>query len=359
MIAFVVDDEVLACRQLKTMLKATGCFEMIQTYTDPEQALDEAANRHPDVAFLDIEMPEMSGIELAARLQDNNTNIKVVFTTAFDEFAIKAFELNAVDYLLKPIMKDRLKRTIERLLHERYIKQEQAERETISFAIACFDHLKFYRMDKGKKVDVAVKWRTSKARELYAFLLSSHDRFVSKEALVDLLWPEADPNKAATHLYTTIYQVRKVLDKLAFKQKIVKNDIGYSLTLAGASIDVEEWEARLERLHKLDRSTYQDHIQAFNDYKGHYFEEYGYLWAEPERIRLCQLWLQHAHRLVDFLIKNNEDTEALAVCQKVDRIQPGDERNMKQEMTIYNKTGNVEGAIRIYERLKEVNETEV
>jgi len=355
--AFVVDDEELACNQLRKMLQETGKFRSIQSFTDPEQALDAAQKQNPDVAFLDIEMPELNGIELAEALQATDERIDIIFTTAYDEFAIKAFELNAIDYLLKPIMKPRLTKAVGRLLKNREkVQAAAAQPLQTAFGIECFDSLKFYKVENGVKTYIPVKWRTSRARELYAYLLKEHDRFVSKETLIDLLWTGVDDAKGTTQLYTTVYQIRKLMEKLPFDHHIIKNDIGYSLTLSGATIDVEQWGRDLALLPPIDSRNYKTHIQLFKAYKNHYFNEYGYLWAEPERVRLSQLWLEHAYTLVEFLIKEDNRTEALDICQQVARIEPDDERNMKLTIKLYNEMGNVDGAIRMYERYKEVKD---
>ncbi|WP_010630727.1 response regulator [Sporolactobacillus vineae] len=354
--AIVVDDEPLACRQLDHLLKATGVFEQISAYSDPEKALKDAGQRHPDVAFLDIEMPEIGGIELAERLQSEDTAIQIVFTTAYNEFAVKAFDLNAVDYVLKPIMKGRIDKTIRRLIRNRQSAGRPATGQKETYGIECFESLKFYRLDsQGRKRYIPVKWRTSRARELYAYLLKEHGRFVSKETLIDLLWPDSDPEKANTQLYSTIYQIRKLLEKLPFHHRLVKNDIGYSLDLDGTPIDAEEWEAAVSRLPTIERSNYKEHIRLCKAYHNHYFADYSYLWAESERIRLCQLWLEHAYHLIDFLMKERLYTEALDICQQIDRIEPDDEKCMKYEITLYNQTGNIEGAIRVYEKYKGSN----
>ncbi|TGA97949.1 response regulator [Sporolactobacillus shoreae] len=351
--AIVVDDEKLACKQLSKMLQETGAFETVRTYTDPEEALDDVKKTQPDVAFLDIEMPEMSGIELAEALQSERAQIQIAFTTAYNEFAIQAFELNAIDYVLKPIMKKRLEKTVGRLIKARETAPAEEATNQESFGIECLGSLKFYSLAGTEKKYIPVKWRTSRARELYAFLLNKHDRFVSKDTLIDLLWPEADPSRGTTQLYTTIYQIRKLMEKLPFHHHIVKNDIGYSLTLSGTLVDSEEWETALAGLPVLSPSNVREHIRLFRTYKNHYFAEYGYLWAEPERVRLSQLWLEQGYRLIDFLIENKNYTEALDICQQIDRVEPDDERSMKYEMTLYNRTGNVEGAIRAYEKYKE------
>jgi two-component system LytT family response regulator len=110
--AFIIDDERLAISRLERLLKATGRVEVAGTETDPESAL-ETLRAHPvDVIFLDIQMPGLTGFDLLARLDQD---VLVVFTTAYDRYAIEAFAVNSVDYLLKPIEPERLDRALDKL----------------------------------------------------------------------------------------------------------------------------------------------------------------------------------------------------------------------------------------------------
>lgn len=111
--AFLVDDEALALRRLARMLDATGRVELVGQSTDPEEALAQIA-AHPEVelVFLDISMPGLDGFEVCARLPDH---IMVVFTTAHDEHALRAFQTNAIDYLMKPIRDEDLARALDKL----------------------------------------------------------------------------------------------------------------------------------------------------------------------------------------------------------------------------------------------------
>jgi two-component system LytT family response regulator len=110
--AYLADDEPLALKRLARLLAETGRFEIVGSATDPETALEFLSRERVDVLFLDIEMPGMNGFELLARLAEQPA---VVFTTAFDRYALRAFEVNAIDYLLKPIERDRLDRAIRKL----------------------------------------------------------------------------------------------------------------------------------------------------------------------------------------------------------------------------------------------------
>jgi two-component system response regulator LytT len=112
--AIVVDDEQLAREELCYMLEQIGSVEVIAQAGNGLEAVGVVERLTPDVVFLDVQMPGLNGFEVAHRLIQNGTTPNIVFVTAFDRHAIEAFEVNAVDYLLKPIEAARLEKAVER-----------------------------------------------------------------------------------------------------------------------------------------------------------------------------------------------------------------------------------------------------
>lgn len=111
--ALIADDERLMREQLKGRLaQAWPELEIVAEAANGPEAIEQAAASEPQIAFLDIRMPGLSGIEVAAQLDEA---IHIVFVTAYDEYAIQAFDRGAVDYLLKPVAPERLQRSVERL----------------------------------------------------------------------------------------------------------------------------------------------------------------------------------------------------------------------------------------------------
>ena len=110
--AFLVDDEPLALRRLERMLREDGRVEILGTASDPERASMEAELLAPDVLFLDIQMPGLTGFDLLERL---DVKPLVIFTTAYDQYALRAFEHHSGDYLLKPIEREQLDRALSKL----------------------------------------------------------------------------------------------------------------------------------------------------------------------------------------------------------------------------------------------------
>ena len=110
--AFLVDDESLALKRLQRMLAATGRVEIAGTSTDPLEAIEAIVKAKPDVLFLDIEMPGMTGFQMLSKLDPQPL---IVFTTAYDQYALEAFGVNSVDYLLKPIEAAQLTRALDKV----------------------------------------------------------------------------------------------------------------------------------------------------------------------------------------------------------------------------------------------------
>jgi two-component system, LytTR family, response regulator len=114
---YMVDDEPLALDRVARLLEATGRVEIAGSATDPVEALEDLRRQTVDLLFLDIHMPGLSGFELLAELP---AQPMIVFTTAYDRYAVDAFKVNSIDYLLKPIEPEHLERTLdkaERLSH--------------------------------------------------------------------------------------------------------------------------------------------------------------------------------------------------------------------------------------------------
>ncbi len=113
--SIIVDDEELAREDLKVLLKDFSEIEIIGESETVEETKTLIKKLDPDLIFLDIQMPGKSGFDL---LEEMQINAKIIFVTAYDEYAIRAFEVNAKDYLLKPVNKERLSVAIERLKTE-------------------------------------------------------------------------------------------------------------------------------------------------------------------------------------------------------------------------------------------------
>jgi len=110
--AYLVDDEQLALDRLRRLLEQSGRVQVIGSTTEPEEAVTALSTDPPEVCFLDIQMPRLNGFEILARLPCQPI---VIFTTAYDHYALQAFAVNSVDYLLKPVEPESLERALNKV----------------------------------------------------------------------------------------------------------------------------------------------------------------------------------------------------------------------------------------------------
>jgi len=127
--AYLVDDERLAVQRLTRLLGDTGRVEVVGSTTDPEAALAFLRKHSVDVVFLDVQMPVLTGFELLDRL---DRDVLVVFTTAYDRYALEAFAVNTVDYLVKPVEPERLARALDKI--ERFAQARDARPDVRALA---------------------------------------------------------------------------------------------------------------------------------------------------------------------------------------------------------------------------------
>jgi len=167
--AIVIDDEPAARRLMKNLLQVhTDVVEVIAEAASGGEAIRKIEELHPDLIFLDIQMPDLTGFEVIEQLSTKPT---IIFTTAFEQYAIKAFETFSIDYLLKPIKEERLNQSIEKLklfgrlntsinlasLQE-VIKQIQAPPKTTALTIRTGDRIILLRFDNISYLEAEDKY---------------------------------------------------------------------------------------------------------------------------------------------------------------------------------------------------------
>lgn len=125
----LVDDEYYALEELEYFLGRYSHINVIGKYINPLEAIEEIKRKAPEAIFLDIKMPELGGFNVAEEILSFNENIKIIFASAYDEYAIKAFEINALDYVLKPFCRERLDITVQRLMENSAVLNRSAIRQ--------------------------------------------------------------------------------------------------------------------------------------------------------------------------------------------------------------------------------------
>lgn len=240
--AVIVDDEILVANFLKMQLENTGLACVVDQFQKPATALTEIPNLKPDVVFLDIEMPGMNGIELATKLLNIYKDIEIIFVTAYNQYAIDAFRLNAVHYLLKPTDEEDINVAVERIM-----KKKQAQSYVVlndSLRIELLGHIKIFHENQ----EVRLKWPTVKVEELFALMLMYRKHGIEKWQLTDKLWPNIELKKAEQNLYTSIYRLKKILSESGLTIRIENEKGRYFLNLPSYTIDIDEQQLSKAKL---------------------------------------------------------------------------------------------------------------
>lgn len=352
--AVIVDDEELALDYLENLLTRTGETYNIHRFSDPLEA-KTALESHPiDVLFIDIEMPHIGGFELAEHFLQADQNIQVVFVTAYQEFAVDAFEIDAVDYLVKPIRYDRLCKTMVRL------KSRKKDIMPFTYQGKLLLSIKeSISMINTHNQTAEISWRTAKARELFLFLIHHQNKFIPKSEIIDILWPDLDVEKAYPQLYLTVYHIRKSLKVYSEHFKLKNVDDGYRLELTNVIIDVFEWKKKLKASDSADQVQAAKTEALLEEYQGEYLQYNGYLWAGEERQNQTFLWREKAIELAGFYENNRQYNKSLYWYKKIERKDRIDEEIHLRIMKIYALQNRSEKVKQHYTDLAELLQQEL
>lgn len=340
-----IDDEKLALQFMQHLLSEIEDITVVGTFQNPMEGFDFIINHDVDVVFLDIQMPRINGIELAEKIIEKKPDIDIVFVTAYNQYAVTAFELNAIDYLVKPVNLSRLKNTIARLRSQRLAVRSETEKEDI-FHIYLEKNVSYAVNDEEIQI---FKWRTAKARELFLYLLKNENKLVHKESIIEWLWSEIDLEKAYSLLYTTVYNVRKTLQPFQKHFELKNTNDGYILRCHNVEVDLHVWENKLSQLPEMSDAAIAQYEEVMSLNTSSFLEDYSYIWIEPERQRLENLWLDCAQKIVHYYKEKQDYSNLIQWYQKmIDRMPELEEVHLSL-MKLYAKLGRFHLVKRQYE----------
>lgn len=276
--AILVDDERPALDVLSLLLEKSGQICVVGSFTHASDVLSVIHRLKPDVAFLDIEMPGICGLELAGKITEAEGGIEIVFVTAFEKYALEAFKANAIDYILKPFSSEDITKVITRL---NKIKPLQNERRMpmVQAQICCFGRFSVFCSGCME----TIKWRTAKGEELFAFMLQNLNDDVPKWRITQALWPEYEEEKRLNaYLYTTIYQVKKKLLEENIKFTFTFQNGKYKMELPDISLDTNSFMAITNGEINVTEASIDNYKTAFSFFRGTYLGENEYHWSQSE-----------------------------------------------------------------------------
>jgi two-component system, LytTR family, response regulator LytT len=202
--AVVVDDEQLAREELCFLLGQIGGIDIVAQASNGLEALKVIEEEAPDLVMLDVQMPGLTGFEVARRLLRGGGESQIVFVTAYDQYAIEAFEVNAVDYLLKPVEQGRLGTTVDRV--RRRVHSERPAGRPAANELDRVLHLLGERQDRREQLALKVGDR---------FLLIHAEEVVHASVEDDVITVETN-SLSGTSNYRTLDELQAHLDPTVF-----------------------------------------------------------------------------------------------------------------------------------------------
>lgn len=355
LIAITIDDEYPNHILLKRVIDLNGQLEVVKQFTHPKTALEKIGEIKPDVAFVDIEMPDMNGLELAEKILAIHGETNIIFVTAYSQYAIEAFKVNALDYILKPVDAQEINRVVRKIMNRtgRQRPESTIEDQEIMHKgrILCMGEFEVF----GRHSNQKVHWITSKVEELLAYLVMHLGKPIGKWRLCDLLWPSLDPDRATTNLHTSIYRLKKTIVNEQVPLKIKSNSDGYWVELEECLLDYQEFvrvstDLLRSNQHPDSEKEVSLLMKAESYYRGELFENKAYLWSAALSESINQIYIRLTYRLINYFDKKQSIEQELEYLKKLLRFFPYEEKACIMAMDIYEKRKDKPALIRQYQQ---------
>lgn len=256
-----VDDEQPALDNFRLTAAKFGDVRELHLFSRADETIRWVREHHVDVAFLDMEMPDMHGLELARTLMQIDRSIRVMFVTAFSQYALDAFSVNAIGYVLKPYSLSDIRNELDKAARMRPISDRRVQIETIPDFVVRVD---------GRILLV----HRPKAEELFALLIDRADAGLTGGDAIACLWPDKPDGAATGALFRNTF--KRLMDVLN------ANGVGSIIRVDGRRryVDSEQVDCDLYRILGGD-------AEPLKRYAGEYMRRFS--WAEERNAMLYQM----------------------------------------------------------------------
>ena len=254
-----VDDEKLALESLLSSILKAAPTDTVNGFRNAEQALSFVWDNPCDVAFLDIELRDMNGVDLARKISAIHPQVNIIFTTGYSDYTGQAFELHASGYIMKPVTPDKVQKEMEVL---RYAVEQKEEKR---LKVRTFGNFEVFKDNQP------LEFRYTKTKELLAYLVDRAGSLCSNNEIICTLWDdELDVSSHISYM------------------KNVRGDLIKALGDVGAEDIIVRQRGKLGvRMDRLDCDLYafmQGDPEAMKMYHGEYMNQYS--WGEYEKGKL-------------------------------------------------------------------------
>ncbi|NOU97198.1 response regulator [Paenibacillus sp. LMG 31456] len=350
--AVLIDDEEIALDVLEIVLLEVGNVSVERKFLQVDEAFAYLEDSEVDLIFLDIEMPGMNGLIAAERLSLRYPRSQIIFVTAYNEYAVEAFEVNAFGYLLKPVSKERLAKTLERY-QLRYSDSDNDHGTDAMYSPAAaavahnegaaesFLHLNVLgSMELYDSDHALVTWRTKKTKEMFAYLWHHDGNPMQRHRILEDLWPDHTIDRGQALFHTTLYHLRNTLKNAGFQDAVMFGDERYWMRIDKIVSDA----AQLKALMHLEEgvSLVGELVKL---YRGDYLETENYAWAAAKQYDVRASYLQTLEQLLSQVGRLDRES----ILRKLIALEPYIEAHYKLLLQDLKDAGEGAAARKLYE----------
>ncbi|OAA87027.1 response regulator [Clostridium coskatii] len=313
----LVDDDKAMILILKRILNKIEGVEIVNTFDSSRDVLEFIKNCNIDMIFLDINIPGENGVGLARKILETSPSTDIVFITSYREYAVEAFDICAFDYIVKPILAERLQRTIRRAFEKRELLTEKASVKEKNISVYLFGGI-----DVNSKSLGTVKWLSSKSRELFVYLLVKEGWNISKNIIIEDIFQGMPLKNAENYLKTAVYQLRKALQPHDSNSLLISSNGTYKLECSDFYVDFMYFREKIKKFNKIDSSNLQEALAVEKIYVGDLLGDMVYYWSIAEREKYLNHYFNLLEKLGKYYFNNGDMVQASYILKKLIKINP-------------------------------------
>ena len=344
-----IDDDYVSLFFLENMLKNVPEVDNVNIFQSCWEAEEFIIKNEIHIIFFDIMLPKENGIHYAKRVRERFPEIVIIFMTAYKEYALDAFELYALDYMIKPITAGRLYDTLNRAVSYISRQVQSVDRK-----------LRVYGLGSCNLKDAEgrpVRFTSSKSEELFHYLVLHNGKITNKWLIIEDLFPDMPVNNAETYLNTTVYKLRKVLKKYQYDNVVIYSNEGYYIDMEIFSVDYYQFKEKLSRIEQNKSFNpvlqLEQLFQIEELFQGELYVDKDYRWTEYEREHLTNWYKKLGKEICEYILlcKNrNWYDKALEILKKLEKLNDLDQDIVTLRMEIYKEMKDKTELIKAYRK---------
>ncbi|MDF2801921.1 MAG: histidine kinase [Anaerocolumna sp.] len=344
----IVDDEALAIDEVCAHLSLYN-VEIVGKYMDSGKALDNLIVDKPDVVFMDIDMPGLSGIDLAYQIQNIKYDIIIIFVTAYPQYAVDAFRVHALDYILKPLRASSFAVTMDYVSNQYELVQlKKLNEKKDRLFINCLGRLEVV----NKNQDI-MKFSTQKCKDLLSYILCNADGTITRDDLIRQVFPGEKADNALNNYYVTLYRLRNSLANFGFTEDVFVIKKNYDVFIRDGVCDFVDFKRFLRKFDEVKIENVALAEKFIAAYYGDLFTDLDLEWTIKAREWVGKSMEKLMLSVLEYYSDVNM-TKGERILRKALEMNPESTRVLKAALEFYKKLDNKKESERLllqYKRL--------